>query len=75
MTWGKPLSETCRAHASESVATLISGHRTRSIFERYNIIDDHELGEAMAQTQAYLSTLPSESKIASIAETKAEVVR
>jgi integrase len=47
-----------RAHVSEGVAMLISGHRTRSIFDRYNIIDDHELGEAMAQTQAYLSSLP-----------------
>jgi len=64
-----------RAHVAEGVAMLISGHRTRSIFERYNIIDDHELGEAMAQTQVYLSTLPTESKIASIAETKAEAVR
>ena len=54
---------------------LISGHRTRSVFERYNIIDDHELGEAMAQTQAYLSTLPSESKVAAIAETKVEAAK
>ena len=34
---------------------LLTGHKTRAIFDRYNIINEHELLEAGDQLVAYLA--------------------
>ena len=44
-----------RANVPERVAMLLTGHKSRAIFDRYNIIHEQELLDAGDQLVAYLA--------------------
>jgi hypothetical protein len=52
-----------RGGVHETVAMAISGHRTRSIFDRYNITSDDDLRQAVKQTLEYVKAQPAERKV------------
>jgi integrase len=61
-----------RAGIDKTVARTISGHRTESVFERYNVTNNDDLKAAAIQLEAYISTLPDTSSVIALESRNAE---
>lgn len=55
-----------RAGVPQTVAMSISGHRTVSMFNRYNITSNDDKREALIRTEAHLASIPAEGNVTAI---------
>lgn len=64
-----------RADVPQSVAMAISGHRTASVFRRYDITSEQDLRDAVKKVTAYVESLPTETTVIPLASASAAGAR
>jgi len=55
-----------RAGVHERVAMTISGHQTRSVFDRYNIVSEEDLKEAARRTWEHAQSREKASNVVAL---------
>ena len=55
-----------RAGIPERVAMSLSGHKTRTIFDRYNIVSEDDLAQATVRLQLHLDNQPKVSQVVTL---------
>ena len=63
-----------RAGVAESVAMRITGHKTRSLFERYNIVDEEDIRDVERRVEFFQAQEESAQKTAQSSNNRKETL-